>query len=134
MDKSFAHVRYIKTDSALPKLLNRLRQSTQGYSIRRLSGTIPVIRNRQVPIEVSVLVLGYRRQGTIHYRLPPQPPLSVGTRLHVALFINQLHFDAVLVEVVRVSEGSLGLQFVNPGEEFQRRIDALISEIAEKSE
>jgi hypothetical protein len=64
----------------------------------------------------------------------PHPPLKVGTRLHVALFINQLHFDAVLVEVVRVSEGSLGLQFVNPEEDFQRRIDALISELVEKSE
>jgi hypothetical protein len=64
----------------------------------------------------------------------PQPPLSEGTRLHVALFINQLHFESVAVEVVRVSEGSLGLRFVNPGEDFQRRIDALISEIVEKSQ
>jgi hypothetical protein len=64
----------------------------------------------------------------------PQPPLKVGTRLHVALFINQLSFDSVAVEVVRVSEESLGLRFVNPGEEFQRRIDALIQEIVEKAE
>jgi len=61
----------------------------------------------------------------------PQPPLSVGTRLHVALFINQLHFDSVAVEVVRVEEGSLGLRFSNPSEEFQARIDALIEEITE---
>ncbi|MGC9336372.1 MAG: hypothetical protein ACP5JJ_19725 [Anaerolineae bacterium] len=34
-------------------------------------------RNRQVPIEVGVLVVGYRRGATISHRLPPQPPLSL---------------------------------------------------------
>lgn len=34
-------------------------------------------RNRQVPIEVGVLVVGYRHDGTIYHRLPPQPPLSL---------------------------------------------------------
>jgi len=34
-------------------------------------------RNRQVPIEVGVLVVGYRRAGAIIHRLPPQPPLSL---------------------------------------------------------
>jgi hypothetical protein len=34
-------------------------------------------RNRQVPIEVGVLVVGYRHDGQIHHRLPPQPPLSL---------------------------------------------------------
>ncbi len=33
--------------------------------------------NRQVPIEVGVLVVGYQRGGEIHHRLPPQPPLSL---------------------------------------------------------
>jgi hypothetical protein len=33
--------------------------------------------NRQVPIEVGVLVVGYMRRGRIHHRLPPQPPLSL---------------------------------------------------------
>lgn len=33
--------------------------------------------NRQVPIEVGVLVVGYRQDGEIHHRLPPQPPLSL---------------------------------------------------------
>ncbi len=64
----------------------------------------------------------------------PQPTLKVGTRMHVSLFINQLHFEAVAVEVVQVSEGGLGLRFVDPGQEFQRRIDALISDIVEKSQ
>ncbi len=34
-------------------------------------------RNRQVPIEVGVLVVGYRHGETIYHRLPPQPPLSL---------------------------------------------------------
>jgi hypothetical protein len=34
-------------------------------------------RNRQVPIEVSVLVVGYRQGDSIYHRLPPQPPLSL---------------------------------------------------------
>jgi hypothetical protein len=34
-------------------------------------------RNRQVPIEVGVLVVGHRSSGQIHHRLPPQPPLSL---------------------------------------------------------
>lgn len=34
-------------------------------------------RNRQVPIEVGVLVVGYQRGGNVHHRLPPQPPLSL---------------------------------------------------------
>jgi hypothetical protein len=34
-------------------------------------------RNRQVPIEVRVLVVGYSDGGAIHHRLPPQPPLSL---------------------------------------------------------
>jgi hypothetical protein len=34
-------------------------------------------QNRQVPIEVGVLVVGYRRGTEIHHRLPPQPPLSL---------------------------------------------------------
>lgn len=34
-------------------------------------------QNRQVPIEVGVLVVGYRRAGQVYQRLPPQPPLSL---------------------------------------------------------
>jgi hypothetical protein len=33
--------------------------------------------NRQVPIEVAVLVVGYRHEGQVHHRLPPQPPISL---------------------------------------------------------
>jgi hypothetical protein len=34
-------------------------------------------RNRQVPIEVGVLVVGHCCDGRIYHRLPPQPPLSL---------------------------------------------------------
>jgi hypothetical protein len=34
-------------------------------------------RNRQVPIEVGVLVVGFGHDGEIFHRLPPQPPLSL---------------------------------------------------------
>jgi len=34
-------------------------------------------QNRQVPIEVGVLVVGYRHGEEIYHRLPPQPPLSL---------------------------------------------------------
>jgi len=33
--------------------------------------------NRQVPIEVGVLVVGFRRVGLTYHLLPPQPPLSL---------------------------------------------------------
>jgi hypothetical protein len=34
-------------------------------------------RNRQVPIEVGVLVVGHRCAGNVYHCLPPQPPLSL---------------------------------------------------------
>jgi hypothetical protein len=34
-------------------------------------------RNRQVPIEVNVLSIGYRRAGVIYQVLPMQPPISM---------------------------------------------------------
>lgn len=33
--------------------------------------------NRLVPVEFSALAVGYRRQGSFHYSLPPQPPLTL---------------------------------------------------------
>ncbi len=33
--------------------------------------------NRNVPVEVSVLHVGYRQAGRIHHLLPPRPPLSL---------------------------------------------------------
>lgn len=33
--------------------------------------------NRNVPLEMSVLAIGYRQQGVISHLLPPRPPLSL---------------------------------------------------------
>ncbi len=35
--------------------------------------------NRNVPIEMSVLSIGYRESGRIYHLLPPRPPLSLDT-------------------------------------------------------
>lgn len=34
-------------------------------------------QNRQVPIEVSVLTIGYRTDSTVVHALPPQPPMTL---------------------------------------------------------
>lgn len=34
-------------------------------------------QNRQVPIEVSVLAIGYRNRSGLFYGLPPQPPITL---------------------------------------------------------
>ncbi|MDP7544629.1 MAG: hypothetical protein QGG31_02550 [Anaerolineales bacterium] len=34
-------------------------------------------QNRQVPIEVSVLAIGYRNGGAVFHALPPQPPVTL---------------------------------------------------------
>ncbi|RPI35203.1 MAG: hypothetical protein EHM70_00400 [Chloroflexota bacterium] len=33
--------------------------------------------NRNVPVEVSVLTVGYRQEGRVYHLLPPRPPLSL---------------------------------------------------------
>lgn len=33
--------------------------------------------NRNVPVEIGVLALGYEKDGRIHHLLPPRPPLSL---------------------------------------------------------
>lgn len=35
--------------------------------------------NRNIPVEISVLALGYRQDGRISHLLPPRPPLSLDT-------------------------------------------------------
>jgi len=34
-------------------------------------------QNRQVPIEISVLVVGHARDGKLYHYLPPQPPIAL---------------------------------------------------------
>lgn len=35
--------------------------------------------NRNVPVEIVVLAVGYEKEGYIHHLLPPRPPLSLDT-------------------------------------------------------
>jgi hypothetical protein len=50
-------------------------------------------RNRQVPIEVGVLVVGYCHNGLVHHRLPPQPPLSLDV-IHTCTSKELVEFTA----------------------------------------
>lgn len=51
--------------------------------------------NRQVPIEVSVLAIGYRIGSVIHHGLPPQPPVALD-RIHLCAAAEVLAFTARL--------------------------------------
>jgi hypothetical protein len=53
------------------------RQAESDVDRRVPAEVIEDQRLRKVPIEVQVLVVGFRRDGAIEYRLPPQPPLSL---------------------------------------------------------
>ncbi|MEW6231305.1 MAG: hypothetical protein AB1566_03200 [Chloroflexota bacterium] len=53
--------------------------------------------NRQTPIEVKVLVLGYARDGLVYQYLPPQPPATLSdvypcTASEVTAFTDQLSY------------------------------------------
>jgi len=50
-------------------------------------------QNRLQPIEVGVLVVGYRQGGRLQHRLPPQPPLSLDT-IHTCLARELVEFTA----------------------------------------
>jgi hypothetical protein len=59
--------------------------------------------NRLVPIEVEVLVVGYRRGAEIHHRLPPQPPLSLDvmrtcTTAELAAFTERFDYFRLVLD------------------------------------
>ncbi|MFN2183272.1 MAG: hypothetical protein ACK2UU_04745 [Anaerolineae bacterium] len=113
--------------------------------------------NRQVPIEVGVLVVGYQQDGEIYQRLPPQPPLSLDvlhtcTPEELAAFTEQLDYfrlvldcrdlpaDEVLAANLRYAaeaRGDAGKGFlINAGRELARllamdlyRLDAILRRI-----
>jgi hypothetical protein len=60
-------------------------------------------QNRQVPIEVGVLVVGYQQEGEIVHRLPPQPPLSLDvihtcTPEEVVAFTGQFDYFRLVLD------------------------------------
>jgi predicted RNA-binding protein with RPS1 domain len=63
--------------------------------------------NRQVPIEVSVLVIGFRKDGVIHHHLPPQPPLSLDaiytcTDEEVVDFTQRFDYFRLVLEATQI--------------------------------
>jgi hypothetical protein len=60
-------------------------------------------RNRQVPIEVDVMVVGFRRGAEIHHHLPPQPPLSLDvirtcTATELVAFTEQFDYFRLVLD------------------------------------
>jgi hypothetical protein len=114
-------------------------------------------QNRQIPIEVSVLVVGYGHDGQISQRLPPQPPLSLDeihtcTTGELVAFTGQFDYfplvldsrdlpaDELLAANLRyaaAARGSAGEDFlVSAGRELARllamdlyRLDAILRRI-----
>jgi hypothetical protein len=114
--------------------------------------------NRQVPIEVGVLVVGYRHGEEIYQRLPAQPPLSLDvihtcTTDELVAFTAQFDYfrlvldcrdlpaDELLAANLRYSAGARGEDavqgfLINAGRELARllamdlyRLDAILRRI-----
>ena len=68
--------------------------------------------NRLVPIEISVLIVGYQRHETIVQGLPPQPPLSLdmlmmGTDKDIRTFTGQLDYLRLVLNAPQVPADEL---------------------------
>jgi hypothetical protein len=68
--------------------------------------------NRLVPIEISVLVVGYQRNGTIVQGLPPQPPLSLDMLImcneaDIRAFTQQLDYISLVLNVAQIPADEL---------------------------
>ena len=59
-----------------------------------------------------------------------EPPLRIGTKLHVALVIGDRRLAGVAVEVVQTSGRELGLRFRKLNQGLRRELEALIAELA----
>ncbi|MCC7354035.1 MAG: hypothetical protein IT330_09780 [Anaerolineae bacterium] len=60
-------------------------------------------QNRQVPAEVSVLAVGYRRNGTFYHLLPPQPPAALDCAFacddaEVRAFTNRTDYFRIVLQ------------------------------------
>ena len=114
-------------------------------------------QNRQIPIEVGVVVVGYGHEGQIVQRVPPQPPLSLDeihtcTAAELVAFTGRLDYfrmvldngdlpaDELLAANLRyaaAARGSAGEDFlVGAGRELARmlamdlyRLDAILRRI-----
>lgn len=69
-------------------------------------------QNRLVPIEVSVLAVGYRRDRAYVHNLPPQPPISLDalhrcTPEEVIAFTQQLNFLRLILSAGHIPADEL---------------------------
>ncbi len=68
--------------------------------------------NRLVPIEISVLVVGYQRDGAIFQGLPPQPPLSLDMLImcdeaDIRAFTQQLDYIRLVLNTPQIPADEL---------------------------
>ncbi len=68
--------------------------------------------NRLVPIEISVLVVGYQQHGVTIQGLPPQPPLSldlitVGNDADLRSFTTQLDYLRLIINASQIPTDEL---------------------------
>ncbi len=68
--------------------------------------------NRLVPIEVSVLVVGYRQNDQIYQGLPPQPPVSLdllvmGEESDLRAFTEQLDYLRLVLNAAQIPADEL---------------------------
>lgn len=68
--------------------------------------------NRLVPIEVSVLVVGYQQDGQIYQGLPPQPPVSLdllvmGEDSDLRAFTEQLDYLRLTLNAAQIPADEL---------------------------
>jgi len=69
-------------------------------------------QNRLVPIEISVLIIGYQQHETIVQGLPPQPPLSLdmlilGAEKDIRAFTDQLDYLRLVLNAPQVPADEL---------------------------
>ena len=68
--------------------------------------------NRLVPIEVSVLVVGYQYEGQIKHGLPPQPPISLDSLImcddeDIRRFTSQLDYLRLALSTAQIPADEL---------------------------
>ena len=69
-------------------------------------------QNRLVPIEISVLIVGFQRNGTINQGLPPQPPVSLDllfmcTDQEIRAFTGQMDYLRLVLNAPQVPADEL---------------------------
>jgi hypothetical protein len=69
-------------------------------------------QNRLVPIEMSVLAVGYEEAGVFYHNLPPQPPISLDglhfcTPSEIVRFTERLDYLRLIIKAPQISTDEL---------------------------